>query len=114
MDSTEYDSMNDEPCWWEQGKLIPTQSNAFPTQIMRWKDVERSKSMNDFALFGEVVIILCGLPEVPRFNKIVLIAIYGIWTVTKIIDWLSKKLKERELISAYEQAIKEERENECE
>lgn len=27
-----------------QGKLIPTQSNAFPTQIMRWKDVERSKA----------------------------------------------------------------------
>ena len=34
-----------KPCWWEQGKLIPTQSNAFPTQIMRWKDIERSKSM---------------------------------------------------------------------
>lgn len=68
--------------------------------------------MSDFALFGEIVIILCSLPEVPRFNKIALMAIYGIWTVTKIINWLSKKLKERELISAYEQAIKEEQENE--
>ena len=68
--------------------------------------------MSDFALFGEIVIILCSLPEVPRFNKIALIAIYGIWTVTKIINWLSKKLKERELISAYEQAIKEEQEHE--
>ena len=33
-----------EPSRWGQGKLIPTQSNAFPTQIMRWKDVERSKA----------------------------------------------------------------------
>ena len=51
--------------------------------------------MSDFALFGEIVIILCSLPEVPRFNKIALMAIYGIWTVTKIINWLSKKLKEQ-------------------
>lgn len=68
--------------------------------------------MSDFALYGEIVIILCSLPEVPRFNKIALMAIYGMWTVTKIINWLSKKLKERELISAYEQAIKEEQEHE--
>lgn len=56
----------------------------------------RNESMSDFALYGEIVIILCGLPEVPRFNKIALMAIYGMWTVTKICNWLTKKLKEQE------------------
>lgn len=52
--------------------------------------------MSDLALYGEIVIILCGLPEVPRFNKIALMAIYGMWTVTKICNWLTKKLREQE------------------
>lgn len=51
--------------------------------------------MNDFALFGEIVIILCYLPEVPRFNKAILITVFGIWTVTKIINWLSKEMEEQ-------------------
>ena len=58
--------------------------------------MEKGKTMSDFALYGEIVIILCGLPEVPRFNKIALMAIYGIWTVTKIINWLTDRLKEQE------------------
>ena len=52
--------------------------------------------MSEFALFVEIVIILCDLPEVPRLNKTILVAIFGIWTVVKIINWLSKKLEEQE------------------
>ena len=52
--------------------------------------------MSDFVLFGEIVIILCYLPEVPRFNKTILITVFGIWTAVKIINWLSKKLEEQE------------------
>lgn len=52
--------------------------------------------MSEFVLFGEIVAILCYLPEVPRFNKAILITVFGIWTVVKIINWLSKILEEQE------------------
>lgn len=52
--------------------------------------------MSEFALFWEIVIVLCSLPEVPRFMKAILIALFGIWTAVKIINWLSKKLEEQD------------------
>ena len=55
-----------------------------------------AREMSEFALFWEIVIVLCSLPEVPTFMKAILIALFGIWTVVKIINWLSKKLEERD------------------
>lgn len=51
--------------------------------------------MIDFTLFGSIVLILCTLP-IPKFNKILLVIIFGFWTIDKVVGWLVKRFDKDE------------------